>query len=253
MAQSAVSGQNGGASAAASSDTYAFGSNVTSGNTVIIAGGQTEAASDAWVAGDCTKSAGTATIGTPVLLASNNVNFQASIYARTALWLVPITGSGSLTMQISNGSSPFWTLIAGHEFTETDSTAEDSAAAGTATDNTNADTGNATSAGNALFAAVVLTTDETDPTVTPDGSYTEAHEESSGGGPVLNFMYRLVTTGTTDSGSWTIGNNKGWSCSLAVIAEDAAGGGGRIMGRLAGLGGLAGSGGLAGNGGGLAG
>lgn len=228
MAIAAVSGQNGGATAAATSDTYAYGSDVSVGSLIVIIGHQTGSGdNDIFVAGDCTKSAGTATIDTIQLDTQIQVNAGANVYLRTGIWSCLVTGAGSLTMQVSNGS-PLTTAIHGHEFTGSwDGTRlEDSATASTSTDDTDASTGNATSAGAALFVAGVTTVDETAVGITEDGAYTLIVEtaETSDGNAEAGSCYQIVGTGTTDAGDWTLGNNKGWSCNLAVYLEAAAAG-----------------------------
>lgn len=218
--------QTNAANAAASSDTVAMASDVTAGSLILIKAMQTESASNAFVAGDCTQTAGTAVLDTIALDVSNNINFQGPVFMRTAIWSCLVTTGGSLTMQVSNGASVFWTGVAVEEHGGSwdGSRLEASNSNGSATDNTNADTGNASSAGIALFTAIGGTTDDGTPAITPDGAFTQTEEEALGTGPTFNACYRISTGSLTDSGSWTLGNNRGWSCALAVYAEAAGGG-----------------------------
>lgn len=87
---------------------YPMPSNVTSGNVVMVGVAQ---ALDGWTPafGDLTKTAGTATIGT-VVLDQSTANSSAG--RGLAIFRVPITGSGSLTLSCTNAGrgGNYWAL-----------------------------------------------------------------------------------------------------------------------------------------------
>lgn len=229
MTIAAVSGQNAGNAGAASSASQAFSSNVSVDSLIVVYGAQVHTGNaGAFVAGDCTASAGTATLGTISLDSSNYINAVQG-YAKTGVWSAIVTGAGSLTMQVSDtgGGSP-GTAIGIHEYTgDWDSSrVEDSSNSSNAADNdTAAETGNGTSAGDGLFAANIMTFGATTPAVTEDGAFTLVDESSASaaGAIIQNAIFRISSGGLTDEGAWTLGNNLGWSASLAVYKEADAG------------------------------
>jgi hypothetical protein len=93
--------------------TRAFQSPVTSGNRIIVTGAMYTSSAVDFVAGNCTKSAGTATIGTVTL--DKYYNHATSGYIGVGIWSAPVTGSGTLTMQVNNASSQ-GTIIGLSEF-----------------------------------------------------------------------------------------------------------------------------------------
>jgi hypothetical protein len=107
-----------------------------------------------------------------------------------------------------------------------------------------------TASGDIILGATSERADRSDPTTsdtqdyaTNSGGTTEAHVKGLGTSEVATGDPTVHATGTSaDMG-----------CMCAIALRPAAGGGGRIMGALAGPGGIAGRGGLAGRGGGLAG
>lgn len=241
MTITVVAGQEGGTNAnGTTSVSRAFGSNVTSGNLILVAAMKSTTASDAWLATDCTLSAGTATVGTIALDKTIEIQVAGGFFQAVALWSCLVTSSGSCTMQAAGAAAGTDLLIASGEYAATSgwdgSRLEASASASTATDNTNAATGNATSAKRALFWAAVAIDLSATITITPDAAFTQVFEDENGltdeGGSAIR---QLVATGTTDSGDWTIGNNGGWGCVMGVYKEvnpDATGGSAPMMGQV---------------------
>lgn len=81
------------------------GASVTAGNTVIVGVALAKpGAMNNFAPGQLTKSAGTATIGTIALDSSKN---QGAGDIQCAVYRVPITGSGTLTLQYANGVVAF--------------------------------------------------------------------------------------------------------------------------------------------------
>ena len=112
-----VSGQSAGNAAGNSATvTQAFSSNVGIDNLVTVIGAQVSTADlGAWVAGDCTKSAGTSTLGTITLDASVNLSIGEA-YLRVACFSAIVTAGGSCTMQIGGGDSNTGSKIIIDEF-----------------------------------------------------------------------------------------------------------------------------------------
>ena len=223
MAIAAVSGQAGGNSADATSVTRAFTTDVSTGSLIVIVGAQQGTTSGELASGACTKSAGTATLGTISQDVSIAIDVGGTAQAKAAIWSAIVTAGGSLTMQVSQATANQRTHIATDEYTgDWDSSRlEDTAEAATATNNTNAASGDATSAGAALFIGGLATLDAGVVTISPDASYTEIYENEATG--ASSAIRRIVASGTTDNAQWTLGNNVGWSAVQVVYKEAAAG------------------------------
>ena len=214
----------------AASGARAFASNVTSGNKAVIACFRSAGASDPFVAGDCTKTAGTSTIGTVELLEQREIQYEAHAGRMiVGLWAVDVTGTGSLTMTVAGAANNYFG-VAGIELNASAGWdagyLEDTAPNSTASDNTNGSTGNAVSAGAAIFIGVLSTSNDGGApqpmTLTEDGAFTLAFEEGDESAHAAgSVIYRIVSTGTTDSADWTISGNLGWACALAVLKEAA--------------------------------
>lgn len=226
MTIAAVSGQSGGATGTGASISRAFGSNVSVGSLLTIIGWRYEPATEAYVAGDCTKSAGTATIDTPTLDASLNLSDGDGNWMQVGIWSCLVTGAGSLTMQVAGGTGTGAPSIATHEFTGSwDSGRVDgtpSTNSTTTNDTTNAHSGDTTSTGAALFiGGLVVSQLSTTISVTPDGAFTQIYEYEAGGtSEVGSAIYRIVGTGTTDRAEWTIATGStGWCAGVVAYKE----------------------------------
>lgn len=217
----------------ATSATKAFASNVTSGNLILIgcsryaAGGNT-----AFVAADCTKSAGTATIGTVTLDKQSNV--ASANPTQAGVWSVPVTGSGSLTIAVAGPAGSYFTMAIG-EYSGTDvsgSRIDGTPSSNTATTGTNPVTsGTTTSTGDALFFGVAAT-DYADNTYTPTpgNSFTNIGVEGDGSAHQTGIIARRIVTGAATTGlSESLagsGTLNGWAA--VVVAYKVAGGGGGV-------------------------
>jgi hypothetical protein len=219
-----------GASATGSSVTSisrAFPGNVTVGSLLTIFVGSAKFSIDDSVAGDLTKTAGTATIGTPTLDAQ--VQIGNNLWA--AQWSVLVTGTGSLTLQVANFPADTNMVMYVDEFTGNwDSTrVEDFDSLGS-----NAGTlpvgPNMTSVGAALFFggcridALGLTA---------EGNFTSVAAVAQ----ETHAIYRIVGTGTTDALEWTAPSGATWAIAGAVYKEGAvASGGSHLKFNLIGVG-----------------
>lgn len=211
---------------------------VTAGQLVIIMGMKYSPGSDVFVAGDCTQTAGTATISTPTLDAIyGGDDGSGTDYNYTGIWSCLVTGSGTLTMQVGGALAGSYLLIGVEAFNPDSGFAWDAARledenGGNFQTNSLAstDTGNGTSAGAAVFAAC-MNLSSSNGAITEDGAFTlifENHDADDNG----SSIYRIVSTGTTDSGTWSHStSNTGSAAALAVYKQTAAGGGGGATSR----------------------
>lgn len=228
MTIAAVSGQNGGAAGAVTTQTSAFGSDVSADSLVVVLAAQLNGDNEGTFAdGDCTQSAGTASLGT-IALDENNQIDTGEVFLRTGVWSAIVTTGGSCTMQVSAGNTPSKLHVHRHEFTGSwdASRVEDSSSAASATEDLSPDTGSMTSAGAALFIGILGAGDNSNITITDGADYTEIADtavEGSGPDSYTQSQYRIVSTGTTDEVDWTIDNSFGQGAS-GVVYKEAAGG-----------------------------
>ncbi len=207
--------------------TKAFTANVTSGNLIIVTSTRALLGNTAYVAGDCTKNAGTATIGTVSLLKANNADVGGSNFLQCGLWGALVTGNGSLTMQVAEGGSGVYSTISIGEFSTTltwdmATILEASNSNQSATDGqTSWDSGNGSSAGGALFLGVVTQDGSTNISMVKDAAFTQIYNESDVSLHNAGLsQYRIVSSGTTDSNSGTMTSDSiGWVAALAVLKE----------------------------------
>lgn len=218
---------------ASSAATRAFGSNVTAGNLIVVMAGKDTGA--AFVAGDCTKSAGTATLGTIALDAQFRFDLGGSAFHSVGIWSAIVTGSGSCTMRVAGAAGNYWHISTSEWNSDVgwDASRVEQAPTGQG-DATNdigtATTGNGTSAGKALFMAVMCSDGSGVETITPDAAFTQIFEQEDASAHLMgNHQYRIVASGTTDAGDWTLsgaGGNNGVLAQLVIYKETAGGGGG---------------------------
>lgn len=228
MTITAVGSQEGGVTQdSASAVSRAFGSNVAAGNLIVVLCFK-DIGGSAFVAGDCTKSAGTATVGTITL--DKELRFDlggGSDQVAVGAWSCLVTGAGSCTMQVSSAAGTYFGLGTGEynatlgwdasrlEATNTGSSATDNWTAG--------DTGNGTSAGGALFMGVLASNGSSSKVLTPDASFTQIFEQEDASLHIVgSTQRRIVSSGTTDAANWTLEAGSGWrgyAAALAVYKE----------------------------------
>ncbi|HEY6643665.1 hypothetical protein [Povalibacter sp.] len=215
----------------------AFSQNVATGSLVIVVGMRFSGSQDAYLAADCTKSAGTATLGTIQLdrVQSIDLGTTNDEWVSIGIFSAIVTSGGSLTMQLGGAPSGSYHLIGMDEFTGNwdSSRAESGNVGGTESDGqTSASSGNATSAGAALFVGGLNVNSNVGVSITPDGAFTTIFEDESGANNLGSAIFRLVSSGTTDAAEWTIGNpNFGWAAALQIYKEAAGGGSGSLITR----------------------
>jgi hypothetical protein len=208
--------------------TQALGASVSVGDLVVIVACKEIAASDPFVAGDCTKSSGTATIGAVTLDRTVEVNMgNGPPYAAVGIWSCIVTGAGSLTMGVTgSGSADYWGSLAVGAYSGTwdSSRVEAANSASSATDNSNAASGNVTTAGPALLIGGMQSAYSLSTTITEDSPWVLIAESQDGSTHAIGSVIRQIVTGaTTDQAGWTISADYGWAA--AVVAYKEAGGG----------------------------
>jgi hypothetical protein len=196
--------------------TVAYTSNVTSGNKIVVCAWKFDATSG-FVAGDCTKSSGTATIGSITLDSSATYNAQR----RAGVWSATVTGTGSLTIQVAIGSAG--AISAGiAELSSTLgfislSSANNNAATGAP------GCGSLTSVGGAAFICAAQI--QGGPvTITAGTNYTNIFEEEDQGSANYatgSSIYRIVSGLTTDSPTWSAPTTVQWAAAGVVYNEPA--------------------------------
>jgi hypothetical protein len=216
---------------------------VTAGQLIVVGAGKYSPSTDAFVAGDCTKSAGTATIGTVTLARTDGGSTGTGAFAHTGIWWAICTGSGTLTMQVGGAVAGSYLHIGAEAFNGNwDAASEEAENGALNTGNaiTALGTGNATSAGAALFVGVLALNTSNNTAINPDGAFTTIFESEDGTAHAVgSSIYRIVGTGTTDAADWTFtalsgAAGDGGCCTLAVFKEAAGGGGTTGRGRLVG-------------------
>ncbi len=216
--------QTGKTQASATAVSLAYSSNVTAGNLLIIGAIKYSPTDDAFVVGDFSKTAGTATLGTATLDKSNNYNFDAgATRIAVGIWSVPVTGTGSCTVQVGGG-------IAGSEwvFGISERSGLDTGASrvdGTPTSNqaqTGAPSpGSITSTGDALFVGAVAIGSSALITITENASYSLIYEEQNGATSMTGSVIdRIITGAATDNPSWSAPTTEKWAA--AGVAYKAA-------------------------------
>jgi hypothetical protein len=208
--------------AAATSVARAYPNNVAAGSLLTITGGVlTIGANDPPTAGDLTKSAGTATLGTVSRDAVSTRDLGGGYYIHVAQFSVIVSGAGSLTVTLAGGANGASAWLAVDEYTGTwdDSRLVDTAAANG--DSAAPDSGNADSAAAALFfGGLVHINAASGSNASEDGAFSLIAEQNSTTTQVgWSSIARIVTGATTDAASWTTNNPVGWAAALAVYRE----------------------------------
>lgn len=212
--------------------TRATASNVTAGSLLVVSAARWKSGdSGAYIAGDLTKSAGTATIGTPVL---EYTGTPAGSH-RVGLWSVLVTGSGTLTMQVAHSGTSYGSIVVAEYSGTWDGTRTEDAASGTGSGSP-ANSGNATSAGAAVFVGSYTSGNGANEAITEDAAFTVLGEDEAGSDRIEHScISQIVATGTTDAASWSV-NGAAWAAGVVVFKEGSGGGGGGAIPRMSLLG-----------------
>lgn len=216
----------------ATSGTLAMPGNVTSGNLLVCVHAKllSKAGGDDSVAGDLTKSAGTATIGTVTLDRSASFAYSAGdAYVSIGIFSVPITGSGSLTVALAtDAAAGQYTFGTCEEFSGADVSGTRVAQANSAnnvlsTPTTAVASGNVTlSSGGMIYCG--FSTVNTSVVITPDAAFTAVYENESNSNHMGGVMRRISASGLTDSCDWTLASNHDWVAAGVAYKAAAAGG-----------------------------
>jgi hypothetical protein len=210
----------------------AFGSNVSLGSLITIVAGKwaTTGSTDAFIAADCIKQAGTATIDTPTLDIQFEVTDGGDRYS-IAVYSCLVTGAGSLTMRVQGAVAGSYLFLFTDEWSGTwDASRIDGtpAATGTATNSqTSASSGDTTSTAAALFiAGLCSNAGNSGYSMTALNSFTKAAEETDGSAHWVGaYGHRVVGSGSTLPSAWTIGSaNQGWAAGIVAYKEATGGG-----------------------------
>jgi len=235
VAISAVQATDGSVANSATVVDQAFGSNVTSGNLVVVMVWRwAQAVQENLVAGDCTLQAGTATLGTIALDIQRQHAEGVNDY-NIGIWSAIVTGTGSLTMRVTGNSGDFWGIglieLSSDAGGWDSSRLEDSNSGSATVDDTDpAVSGTGTSAGDAAFCGTVLVDNLEAGTITPQAAFTEIFEsEDEINDQTGSSLYRIVTTGTTDEAEWAVTTSDGWAAAVAVYLEAPAVGGPSLL------------------------
>lgn len=219
------------------------GSSTVSASSVSLTSGQlllvwlfrwNSTTSTAPVAGDLTKASGTATLGTITMDKQVTMDNGGSMYDQAALFSAVVTGSGTAVMQISNGNSGAYQCIAVEAFNpDSGKTWGSSRVDGTPASNTDPgetwtsfSTGNVTTTGAGIIAACIQVDSGDDGTITEDGAFSLVYESQTGStDDTGSAIHRIVSTGTTDSGDWTLSFSVKYGlCGVAVAYKQEASG-----------------------------
>lgn len=235
MTITAVGSQAGGATPVDSGTSIAraFGSNVTAGNLIVVVCVKYTPSTDAFVSGDCTKSAGTATVGTIRFTTPVQIETEGG-FASVGIWYVDVTGTGSCTMTVAGAVAGSYLLLATSEWAASTgwtaaSCLEDDATSSSGTNSaTSATSTDLISAAGGLFIGGLSVNSGSTVTITPEAAFTEIYESQDGSAhQVGSMIYRISSGALTDAVEWAMsGTSEGWSAAGALFKETTPGGGG---------------------------
>jgi hypothetical protein len=171
-----------------------------------------------WLAGNCTKSSGTATIETPSLARQQP---NASGPCAVAVWTAKVTATGTVTMQITGAGSTQYYMAVDAFSGNFDTGANRTEATNSSTGSSTAESsGSATSVGAALFLGGFAEFLNGSTTHTAGGTYTLSNEEGNGASFMTGALeFSIVSTGTSKVADATIANSAQWTAVVAVLKE----------------------------------
>jgi hypothetical protein len=194
---------------------------VTAGNLVVITVARfTPLGPNLFVVGDISKTAGSSALADGFLLdKGQQVLLLSTQYFDAAIFSAKVTTGGTLTVQVGGGDSGDYWDIGITEYPDVDTTASrveaSNSVTGTATPVTS---GNATSAGAALFIGCFSIAIGDSGTITPQAAWLELWESQDGTTHNTGAAAeQIVTGGTTDQAEWTYTGAPG-SPWVAVVA-----------------------------------
>lgn len=193
----------------AADGSFLLPNNVGVGDLVVIAAAGNTAVN--WVAADCTQIAGTATLGAIAL----DFAINDGVDSRVGYWSAIVTGAGSLTMQVASAGN--YGVMGVEVYTGSwDAARKETSHSAPSTTSTTPTSGNATSAGAALFVGALAVKNSAAVTLTEDAAFASIKDSLDGTAHVVGELIdRIVGTGTTDSADWVI--NIAPSNSMAAV------------------------------------
>lgn len=203
---------------------FPFPNPLTAGRMIVVTGWMWNngSAFGPFASANCTKTAGTATLDTITLAQEAHRTTSGAFVINVGIWSALVTGSGTCTMQIGTFPAGSFSTIALMEVS-TDVGWDSGRLEATNSANgssTTPDSGNGTSLGNAVFVGGQVANFGTNSAITPDGAFSTCFESENGAvHQPGSSIYRVVSTGTTDSASWTNAANDQWAAALAVFKE----------------------------------
>lgn len=207
---------------------------VTAGNRVVVIACKGFVGTHrAFVAGDCTKSAGTATIGTitkdnPATFVNDSAG-DSGAQLDVGIWSASVTVGGTLRMSVAGDASTYWVYALCEIHSPNGVPNVGANNSGSNAGSTTPDSGSVTPAAYDAFLAGGMTVGESVNVVgliTPDGAFTALTEQEDGGAHQTGAIeYRIMSSGS-DSASWTLSLTKGWCAAVVAYTEPAGGGGG---------------------------
>jgi hypothetical protein len=214
----------GGFGDAATSATVAFPNNLTNGRMIVMVGvvWNNGSAFGPFANSNCTKSAGTSTVGTITLAQQRQRTTSGAFVINVGIWSALVTGAGSCTMQIATFPAGSFSWIAVMEMS-TDvgwdaSRLEDTASADGTSLTPNST--NCTSVDDAVFVGGFIGNFPTNSAITPDVAYTTCFESENGvAHEPGSAIYRVVTSNTSSAANWTVAVSDQWAAAQAVFRE----------------------------------
>lgn len=205
-------------------------SNVTSGNDLIVGVQILNTVDPGTLDATDIALSGTATFGTAEVVTAATVYEGSNYYLGAVIVRYPITGSGTCTATAqAEGGGNWKESVHVIEVSDLDSgAAEDSNSATSSTGVQNFGSGNATSAGAALFVGLSAAGDTGSPDFTAGTDWTGQNEERVDGpgtyDPSGFYQTRIVTTGTTDESLPTLAAAPGSNVALVAVFAEASSG-----------------------------
>jgi hypothetical protein len=193
---------------------YVFPVDVTAGNLVVV--GCSKFGTGVFTAANCAQFAGTATLEAFTLDSSIDVGSKHS-----AVYSARVTGSGSLTVRVSFPGGPSFPTIGCDEFACTTgwgaaASRVESVSAASAVGNPVIDSGNAASAGAALFYGTCEMSNGLPASLTIAAAYTEVFQNIVAAGGFGSQGFRITPAALVDAITWTIDIPMDWTSALAV-------------------------------------
>ena len=217
---------NGATGSDVSSVSQAFGGAVTTGSLVVVECARGGASSGAFEAGDCTKSSGTATLGTISLdCTPRHDDIGGGEYIDVAIWSAIVSSGGTCTMQVAHDAGGY--MVLGIAEFETDAAWDGSRVADT--DGATGSDGyptvpDITSTGASVFVGGMADLTSLDEGIIPQDSYLTIYEEEDGASTLTgSHIYKIFSGATTDGPVWQLAASRIWYVTGVAYQESEGG------------------------------